>query len=186
MEGNLSLIAFLSTGPVTSTPISTTTTVRPTTVTSTISPATTTTARQAPLTTHPIGAINQKGTELHPVTALVPSTRRPPANNQHISPELFCEAKEVRRVQWPATQQGMLVERPCPKGTRGKLVPSKCIHLSQCQQYLLGVLKGVSVWSNGGKLSLWQNAFSPLDEGRLQLGVALVMTQLPHHSSKVD
>ncbi|KAL8211761.1 UNVERIFIED_CONTAM: Adhesion G protein-coupled receptor L1, partial [Gekko kuhli] len=105
--------------PVTSTPISTTTTVRPTTVTSTISPAATTTARQAPLTTHPIGAINQKGTEPYPVTALVPSTRRPPANNQHISPEVFCEAKEVRRVQWPATQQGMLVERPCPKGTRG-------------------------------------------------------------------
>ncbi|ETE73569.1 Latrophilin-2, partial [Ophiophagus hannah] len=107
-----------STGPVTSTPLSTTTTIRPTTVTSTISPAVTTT-RQPPLTTHPIGAINQKGTELHTVTAIMPSTRRPPANNQHIFPELFCEAKEVRRVQWPATQQGMLVERPCPKGTRG-------------------------------------------------------------------
>uniref|UniRef100_A0A452J739 Uncharacterized protein n=1 Tax=Gopherus agassizii TaxID=38772 RepID=A0A452J739_9SAUR len=26
---------------------------------------------------------------------------------------------ECERVQWPATQQGMLVERPCPKGTRG-------------------------------------------------------------------
>nr|XP_034960722.1 adhesion G protein-coupled receptor L1 isoform X2 [Zootoca vivipara] len=108
-----------STGPVTSTPLSTTTTVRPTTITSTVSPAATTTTRQVPLTTHPIGAINQKGTELHPVTAIMPSTRRPPANNQHVSPELFCEAKEVRRVQWPATQQGMLVERPCPKGTRG-------------------------------------------------------------------
>ncbi|XP_032995584.1 adhesion G protein-coupled receptor L1 isoform X3 [Lacerta agilis] len=108
-----------STGPVTSTPLSTTTTVRPTTITSTVSPAATTTTRQVPLTTHPIGAINQKGTELHPVTAIIPSTRRPPANNQHVSPELFCEAKEVRRVQWPATQQGMLVERPCPKGTRG-------------------------------------------------------------------
>uniref|UniRef100_A0A8D2IM96 Adhesion G protein-coupled receptor L1 n=1 Tax=Varanus komodoensis TaxID=61221 RepID=A0A8D2IM96_VARKO len=105
--------------PITSTPLSTTTTIRPTTVTSTISPAATTTTRQAPLTTHPVGAINQKGTELHPVTAIMPSTRRPPANNQHVSPELFCEAKEVRRVQWPATQQGMLVERPCPKGTRG-------------------------------------------------------------------
>uniref|UniRef100_A0A674ISZ1 Adhesion G protein-coupled receptor L1 n=1 Tax=Terrapene triunguis TaxID=2587831 RepID=A0A674ISZ1_9SAUR len=106
-------------GPVTSTPLSTTTTVRPTTVTTTASPAATTTVRRAPLTTHPIGAINQKGMELHPITAAAPSTRKPPSSNQHVSPELFCEPKEVRRVQWPATQQGMLVERPCPKGTRG-------------------------------------------------------------------
>uniref|UniRef100_A0A452J6R1 Uncharacterized protein n=1 Tax=Gopherus agassizii TaxID=38772 RepID=A0A452J6R1_9SAUR len=91
----------------------------PSTVTTTASPAATTTVRRAPLTTHPIGAINQKGSELHPITAAAPSTRKPPSSNQHVSPELFCEPKEVRRVQWPATQQGMLVERPCPKGTRG-------------------------------------------------------------------
>lgn len=108
-----------STGPVTSTPVSTTTTVKPTTVTTTSSPSATTTVRRTPLTTHPIGAINQMGPDLHPITASVPSTRKPPSSNQHIFPEVFCEAKEVRRVQWPATQQGMLVERPCPKGTRG-------------------------------------------------------------------
>jgi hypothetical protein len=107
-------------GPATSPPLSTTTTARPTPLTSTASPAATTPLRRAPLTTHPVGAINQLGPDLPPVTAPAPSTRRPPAPNLHVSPELFCEPREVRRVQWPATQQGMLVERPCPKGTRGK------------------------------------------------------------------
>ncbi|XP_030050573.1 adhesion G protein-coupled receptor L1 [Microcaecilia unicolor] len=117
-----------STGPATSTPLSTTSTAKPTaatttttttTTTSTTSPTASTTVRRAPLTTHPIGAINQMGPDIHPITASLPSTRKPPSSNQHISPELFCEAKEERKVQWPATQQGMLVERPCPKGTRG-------------------------------------------------------------------
>ncbi|XP_025048532.1 adhesion G protein-coupled receptor L1 isoform X4 [Alligator sinensis] len=111
-----------SAGPVTSTPPSTTVApARPTPATTTAAPAASTTARRAPLTTHPGGASNQKGTEPAPatVTAAAPSTRRPPAPGQHSAPELFCEPREVRRVQWPATQQGMLVERPCPKGTRG-------------------------------------------------------------------
>ncbi|KAB1259968.1 Adhesion G protein-coupled receptor L1 [Camelus dromedarius] len=108
-----------SAGPATSPPLSTTTTARPTPLTSTASPAATTPLRRAPLTTHPVGAINQLGPDLPPATAPAPSTRRPPAPNLHVSPELFCEPREVRRVQWPATQQGMLVERPCPKGTRG-------------------------------------------------------------------
>lgn len=107
-------------GPATSPPLSTTTTVRPTPLTSTASPAATTPLRRAPLTTHPVGAINQLGPDLPLATAPAPSTRRPPAPNLHVSPELFCEPREVRRVQWPATQQGMLVERPCPKGTRGE------------------------------------------------------------------
>lgn len=107
-------------GPATSPPLSTTTTIRPTPLTSTASPAATTPLRRAPLTTHPVGAINQLGPDLPPATAPAPSTRRPPAPNLHVSPELFCEPREVRRVQWPATQQGMLVERPCPKGTRGE------------------------------------------------------------------
>lgn len=117
-----SLILPFSTGPVTSTPPSTTVApARPTPATTTAAPAASTTARRAPLTTHPGGASNQKGTEPAPATATAaaPSTRRPPAPGQHSAPELFCEPREVRRVQWPATQQGMLVERPCPKGTRG-------------------------------------------------------------------
>uniref|UniRef100_A0A3P8VNC9 Adhesion G protein-coupled receptor L2 n=1 Tax=Cynoglossus semilaevis TaxID=244447 RepID=A0A3P8VNC9_CYNSE len=31
----------------------------------------------------------------------------------------YCEAAERRDIMWPQTQRGMLVERPCPKGTRG-------------------------------------------------------------------
>uniref|UniRef100_A0A8C2E1Z1 Adhesion G protein-coupled receptor L2a n=1 Tax=Cyprinus carpio TaxID=7962 RepID=A0A8C2E1Z1_CYPCA len=31
----------------------------------------------------------------------------------------FCESVELRDILWPQTQRGMLVERPCPKGTRG-------------------------------------------------------------------
>ncbi|XP_063113859.1 adhesion G protein-coupled receptor L2 isoform X15 [Cavia porcellus] len=33
--------------------------------------------------------------------------------------ERFCEALEARGIKWPQTQRGMMVERPCPKGTRG-------------------------------------------------------------------
>ncbi|XP_051051197.1 adhesion G protein-coupled receptor L2 isoform X28 [Phodopus roborovskii] len=33
--------------------------------------------------------------------------------------ERFCEALDVRGIKWPQTQRGMMVERPCPKGTRG-------------------------------------------------------------------
>ncbi|XP_048670130.1 adhesion G protein-coupled receptor L2 isoform X20 [Marmota marmota marmota] len=33
--------------------------------------------------------------------------------------ERFCEALDARGIKWPQTQRGMIVERPCPKGTRG-------------------------------------------------------------------
>ncbi|XP_060248525.1 adhesion G protein-coupled receptor L2 isoform X30 [Meriones unguiculatus] len=33
--------------------------------------------------------------------------------------ERFCEALDKRGIKWPQTQRGMMVERPCPKGTRG-------------------------------------------------------------------
>uniref|UniRef100_H3CKW2 Adhesion G protein-coupled receptor L2 n=1 Tax=Tetraodon nigroviridis TaxID=99883 RepID=H3CKW2_TETNG len=33
--------------------------------------------------------------------------------------ERFCKATEERDIMWPQTPRGMLVERPCPKGTRG-------------------------------------------------------------------
>lgn len=130
-------------GPATSPPLSTTTTARPTPLTSTVSPAATTPLRRAPLTTHPVGAINQLGPDLPPATAPAPSTRRPPAPNLHVSPELFCEPREVRRVQWPATQQGMLVERPCPKGTRG-----------ECRGYGWLGERPLLVWPGKGLLSL--------------------------------
>ncbi|XP_058394363.1 adhesion G protein-coupled receptor L2 isoform X5 [Diceros bicornis minor] len=33
--------------------------------------------------------------------------------------ERFCEALDSKGIRWPQTQRGMMVERPCPKGTRG-------------------------------------------------------------------
>ncbi|XP_041507379.1 adhesion G protein-coupled receptor L2 isoform X24 [Microtus oregoni] len=33
--------------------------------------------------------------------------------------ERFCEALDTKGIKWPQTQRGMMVERPCPKGTRG-------------------------------------------------------------------
>ncbi|XP_068130621.1 adhesion G protein-coupled receptor L1 isoform X3 [Hyperolius riggenbachi] len=101
-------------GPATPTPPTVTVTVPPPPATVTTLPSATTTVRRPPLTTHPVGAINQLGPD--PPT---PGTRRPPPSNQHSHPEVFCPAREERKIQWPATQQGMRVERPCPKGTRG-------------------------------------------------------------------
>ncbi|XP_029905277.1 adhesion G protein-coupled receptor L2 isoform X2 [Myripristis murdjan] len=50
-------------------------------------------------------------------TPVVPQTTAPPVTFP--LPERFCEATEKRDIVWPQTQRGMLVERPCPKGTRG-------------------------------------------------------------------
>ncbi|XP_029330955.1 adhesion G protein-coupled receptor L2 isoform X7 [Mus caroli] len=33
--------------------------------------------------------------------------------------ERFCEALDWKGIKWPQTLRGMMVERPCPKGTRG-------------------------------------------------------------------
>ncbi|CAH2273577.1 adhesion G -coupled receptor L1 isoform X2 [Pelobates cultripes] len=100
--------------PVTPTPSVVTVTVPPPPVTITTPPSATTTVRRPPLTTHPVGAINQVGHDLP-----TPGTRRPPPSNQHSHPEIVCASREERRILWPQTQQGVLVERPCPKGTRG-------------------------------------------------------------------
>ncbi|XP_028840923.1 adhesion G protein-coupled receptor L1 isoform X3 [Denticeps clupeoides] len=82
--------------------------------TSSSSPSTT---RPLPPTSHPIGAIN-KAPDLRPITATVPVTRRPPRLPQ--GPELqVCEATVARGVQWPSTQRGETVDRPCPKGSLG-------------------------------------------------------------------
>ncbi|XP_032868172.1 adhesion G protein-coupled receptor L1 isoform X1 [Amblyraja radiata] len=86
---------------------------RPTTVT------TTTTTRKAPLTTIAVGAINQLIPEQHPITPIVPFTSRTPLSNQLPSPQRYCDPTETRGIKWPSTQQGVLVERPCPKGTKG-------------------------------------------------------------------
>ncbi|XP_051957356.1 adhesion G protein-coupled receptor L2 isoform X4 [Xyrauchen texanus] len=51
--------------------------------------------------------------------AALPHTTTPPSLESFPPPERFCESVELRDILWPQTQRGMLVERPCPKGTRG-------------------------------------------------------------------
>uniref|UniRef100_A0A3Q2NUX7 Adhesion G protein-coupled receptor L2 n=1 Tax=Fundulus heteroclitus TaxID=8078 RepID=A0A3Q2NUX7_FUNHE len=50
---------------------------------------------------------------------VIPQTTSPPPLESFPLPERFCKATEKRDIMWPQTQRGMLVERPCPKGTRG-------------------------------------------------------------------
>uniref|UniRef100_A0A3Q1FU23 Adhesion G protein-coupled receptor L2a n=2 Tax=Acanthochromis polyacanthus TaxID=80966 RepID=A0A3Q1FU23_9TELE len=50
---------------------------------------------------------------------VVPQTTSPPPLESFPLPERFCKTTEKRDITWPQTQRGMLVERPCPKGTRG-------------------------------------------------------------------
>ncbi|KAG7282886.1 hypothetical protein CRUP_020724 [Coryphaenoides rupestris] len=57
---------------------------------------------------------------LPPAAAGPPQTTAPPPPESYPLPERFCEATERREIVWPQTQRGMLVERPCPKGTRGR------------------------------------------------------------------
>ncbi|KAL1022901.1 hypothetical protein UPYG_G00033940 [Umbra pygmaea] len=60
--------------------------------------------------------INNRGPKPPPA---VPQTTAPPILESFPLLERFCEAIEKRDIMWPQTQRGMLVERPCPKGTRG-------------------------------------------------------------------
>uniref|UniRef100_A0A8C4F7R8 Adhesion G protein-coupled receptor L1a n=1 Tax=Dicentrarchus labrax TaxID=13489 RepID=A0A8C4F7R8_DICLA len=99
-------------GPPDPTTVSTTLPARP--FTSSASPST---ARPLAPTSRPIGSIN-KHPDLRPITATVPVTRRPPRPPQGPEPHV-CEAKLVRGVQWPTTQRGETVDRPCPKGSLG-------------------------------------------------------------------
>ncbi|XP_068174916.1 adhesion G protein-coupled receptor L2 isoform X7 [Antennarius striatus] len=50
---------------------------------------------------------------------VIPQTTSPPPLESFPLPERFCKATEERDITWPQTPRGMLVERPCPKGTRG-------------------------------------------------------------------
>lgn len=59
--------------------------------------------------------------------AVLPQTTTPPSLESFPPPERFCESVELRDILWPQTQRGMLVERPCPKGTRGG-----CMYLLKC------------------------------------------------------
>ncbi|XP_051982801.1 adhesion G protein-coupled receptor L1-like isoform X1 [Xyrauchen texanus] len=69
------------------------------------------------ITFHPIGAINRAPAG-RPITATVPVTVRPP--RRPLGPRIpMCEGRVTRGVQWPPTQRGETVERPCPKGSLG-------------------------------------------------------------------
>ncbi|KAF7202390.1 transcript variant X11 [Nothobranchius furzeri] len=50
---------------------------------------------------------------------VIAQTTSPPPLESFPLQERFCKATEKRDIMWPQTQRGMLVERPCPKGTRG-------------------------------------------------------------------
>uniref|UniRef100_A0A672PCU4 Adhesion G protein-coupled receptor L1 n=1 Tax=Sinocyclocheilus grahami TaxID=75366 RepID=A0A672PCU4_SINGR len=91
-------------GPLDPTQMSSSSTTAARPVTSSSIPST---MRPLPPTAHPIGAIN-KAPDLRPITATVPVTRRP----LRVPPQ-------ARGVQWPATQRGETVDRPCPKGSLG-------------------------------------------------------------------
>lgn len=114
--------SWMNSGPLTTTQVTTTQPARP--FTSSASPST---ARPLAPTSRPIGSIN-KHPDLRPITATVPVTRRPPL--PPIGPEPHvCEAKMVRGVQWPTTQRGETVDRPCPKGSLGEDA-FKCVVIS--------------------------------------------------------
>uniref|UniRef100_A0A7N8XR33 Adhesion G protein-coupled receptor L2a n=1 Tax=Mastacembelus armatus TaxID=205130 RepID=A0A7N8XR33_9TELE len=91
----------------TSLPLRTTTTTTTTTAHRGVANATTTTGLK-------------EGSRRAPKPPLViPQTTSPPTLESYPLPKRFCEATEKRDISWPQTQRGMLVERPCPKGTRG-------------------------------------------------------------------
>uniref|UniRef100_A0A8D1V9M4 Adhesion G protein-coupled receptor L2 n=1 Tax=Sus scrofa TaxID=9823 RepID=A0A8D1V9M4_PIG len=78
---------------------------------------TSTTSQKGPMSTTVAGSQEgSKGTKPPPA---VSTTKIPPVTNIFPLPERFCEALDARGIRWPQTQRGMMVERPCPKGTRG-------------------------------------------------------------------
>uniref|UniRef100_A0A673WQT0 Adhesion G protein-coupled receptor L1a n=1 Tax=Salmo trutta TaxID=8032 RepID=A0A673WQT0_SALTR len=52
-------------------------------------------------------------------TSTVPVTRRPPRPPVQGPEPQVCESSVARGVQWPSTQRGETVDRPCPKGSLG-------------------------------------------------------------------
>ena len=47
-------------------------------------------------------------------------TMHPTAPDMPPTPRRFCEATRRRAIDWPQTHTGSTVDRPCPKGTRGR------------------------------------------------------------------
>ncbi|XP_077189332.1 adhesion G protein-coupled receptor L2 isoform X17 [Paroedura picta] len=76
---------------------------------------TSTTPQKIPVSTT-LAAGTSKGPKPPPA---VSTTKIPPVTSFFPLPERFCEPDVARGISWPQTQRGIMVERPCPKGTRG-------------------------------------------------------------------
>ncbi|MBN3323881.1 AGRL2 protein, partial [Atractosteus spatula] len=86
----------------------------------------TSTTEEIPKTTTTTTTTTSKKNVLTPTSTVgpklppeVPDTTAPISPDLFPFPERFCDSVEKRSISWPQTQRGMLVERPCPKGTRG-------------------------------------------------------------------
>nr|XP_056701384.1 adhesion G protein-coupled receptor L2 isoform X9 [Euleptes europaea] len=76
---------------------------------------TSTTPQKVPISTT-LATGTSKGPKPPPA---VSTTKIPPVTSFFPLPERFCEPDVARGISWPQTQRGIMVERPCPKGTRG-------------------------------------------------------------------
>ncbi|XP_074858939.1 adhesion G protein-coupled receptor L2 isoform X3 [Carettochelys insculpta] len=79
---------------------------------------TSTTSQKDPVSTTLAGGTKEGSRGPKPPPA-VSTTKIPPVTSFFPLPERFCAPDEARGISWPQTQRGMMVERPCPKGTRG-------------------------------------------------------------------
>ncbi|KAJ7397979.1 Adhesion G protein-coupled receptor L2 [Pitangus sulphuratus] len=79
---------------------------------------TSTTPQKGPVSTTSAGGTKEGSKGPRPPPP-VSTTKIPPVTSFFPLPERFCEPTEARGISWPQTQRGMMVERPCPKGTRG-------------------------------------------------------------------
>ncbi|XP_051480309.1 adhesion G protein-coupled receptor L2 isoform X12 [Apus apus] len=79
---------------------------------------TSTTSQKGPISTTLAGGTKEGSRGPKPPPA-ISTTKIPPVTSFFPLPERFCEPTEARGISWPQTQRGMMVERPCPKGTRG-------------------------------------------------------------------
>ncbi|KAL9846062.1 adhesion G protein-coupled receptor L2 isoform 8-T11 [Geothlypis trichas] len=79
---------------------------------------TSTTSQRGPISTTSAGGTKEGSRGPKPPPP-ISTTKIPPVTSFFPLPERFCEPTEARGISWPQTQRGMMVERPCPKGTRG-------------------------------------------------------------------
>uniref|UniRef100_A0A6I8RK91 Adhesion G protein-coupled receptor L2 n=1 Tax=Xenopus tropicalis TaxID=8364 RepID=A0A6I8RK91_XENTR len=85
----------------------------------TTSTTTTTTTSQKALISTTLATGTKEGSRGPRPPPAVSTTKNPPLTSVYPLPEKYCEAKEARGISWPQTHRGTIVERPCPKGTRG-------------------------------------------------------------------